>query len=119
MKTNFKKINIWIKRKRRKRGNFLQNKILPPSSLEPKVNEKKWEEKNNIIYFTVTTKGWTGKKWIKHLRKKGIIVNNPAKKMLLSKQFKSIPGEETQVAIMKNNFWDDNKRTPKKYRNQS
>lgn len=78
--------------------------------------ERAWREQDDIIYFSVTSDGTTGKKWIKRLESKGFRVSYYAKSVLLSSDFKPTNGVTTEVAVLKGMLFEDNKRVTKKIR---
>jgi len=63
---------------------------------------KKWSEKDGVIYFTVTSDGTTGAQWIERLEEKGYVIGLFAKQSLLSEEFKPTNGVTTKVAVLKN-----------------
>lgn len=60
-----------------------------------------WREQDGIIYFSVTSKGMTGKEWIKHFEKKHLKIGYVAECALLSEAFKPNMGVTTEVIILK------------------
>jgi len=73
----------------------------------------KWRYHAGIIYATFVSDGTTGAEWIVRLEKKGIILTNYAKSMLLSDDFKPTKGVSYEIAILPGGMWDDKNRTTK------
>ena len=69
-----------------------------------------WREQDGIIYFSVTSNGMTGKKWIRRLEKKGFRVGNYAKSVLLSSDFKPTSGVTYHIVVLKGKLWKDSDR---------
>ncbi len=60
-----------------------------------------WEKTDDITSFSVISDGTNEPHWLKRLKNKGIYVDDLARKMLLSKDFKPTDGMVTKVAIIK------------------
>ena len=75
-----------------------------------------WREQDGVIYFSVTSDGTTGEQWIKRLEDKGFLVEDYAKQVLRSPDFKPTSGETTEVAVLKGILFEDNDRITKKIR---
>jgi hypothetical protein len=73
--------------------------------------EPKWREENNIIYFSVTSDGTTGRAWIKRLEQKGFRLSPEIKELLCSRRFKGTNGVTTEVAVMKGALFLRHNRT--------
>jgi len=71
---------------------------------------KKWRENNDIIYFSVTSDGTTGKEWVKRLTDQRVIVHSKTVNLLNSKKFKPTSGVTTKIAILKGKKWTDEDR---------
>ncbi|MFA5024413.1 MAG: hypothetical protein WC523_05645 [Patescibacteria group bacterium] len=71
----------------------------------------KFREENGVIYFSVTSDGTTGEQWIKRLSKNGHRVNDRAKNILLSKDFKPTNGVTYQIAVVDGKLFTDENRT--------
>ncbi|MFA7662751.1 MAG: hypothetical protein WCX88_02435 [Patescibacteria group bacterium] len=79
--------------------------------------ERKWREKDGIIYLSVTSDGVTGIEWIRRLKKKGFNVCIPTEEVLSSSGFKPTSGVTTEVAILNSElFKDSNDRIVKDVR---
>ena len=76
-----------------------------------------WREQDGVIYFTVTSDGTTGEEWIKRLEDKGFRLNDHAKNVLRSPDFKPTKGITTEIAVLKGElFKKDKDRTTKNIR---
>jgi len=75
-----------------------------------------WREEDGVIYFSVTSDGTTGKKWIKRLEKKGFRIGDYAKSILNSPEFKPTSGITTEMVVLKGELFSDDKRTTKNIR---
>ncbi len=74
----------------------------------------KWEERDNVIYFTLpATDGRTGKQWKKSLESQGKRLSDAAKAILDSNDFVSTTGVVYKVAAIRGTFWKDAKRMTK------
>ncbi len=76
-----------------------------------------WREENDIIYFSVTSDGTTGKEWIKRIKNKSMknksfCLKDGVKTVLLSPSFKPTNGITTKIAILKGRgkFFKDDER---------
>lgn len=74
---------------------------------------REWSEQDDVIYFSVTSDGTTGKEWIKRLKSKNFRVSYYAKRLLSSSDFKPTYGVTTQVAVLKGMLFSDNDRITK------
>jgi hypothetical protein len=71
--------------------NLMQGWIENPKGLQkvlrealcPPAEEKKWFEKDGMIYFTVTSNGKSGKEWIEHFEFRRIKMNDRTRRILL------------------------------------
>lgn len=75
-----------------------------------------WQEKDGVIYFSVTSDGATGPEWIERLEKKGFRIGDYAKSILCSPDFKPTSGVTTEIAVLKGMLFEDNDRTTEKIR---
>lgn len=91
-------------------GKFPADETDSLNQLPGKVAEPKWREENNVIYFSVTSDGATGKAWFKRLVGKGFRVEDYDKQFLLSDDFKPTSGVTTEVAVLKGVLFSDRKR---------
>jgi hypothetical protein len=106
--------------------NLMQGWIENPKGLQkvlrealcPPAEEKKWFEKDGMIYFTVISNGMSGKEWIKHFESKGIKIGDYARQILL-KIKPSKKGTVTQIAVIKGEFFSDENRTTSKIREEA
>ncbi|MFH1667779.1 MAG: hypothetical protein ABH884_02010 [Candidatus Komeilibacteria bacterium] len=78
--------------------------------------ERKWQEKDGIIYLTVTSDGTTGPQWIERLQKKGFRLSDYAKSLLISADFKPTTGVVYKMAILKGMLFNDRDRITKRIR---
>lgn len=74
----------------------------------------KWREKDGVIYFSVTSDGTTGEDWITRLESKGFRVDDNAKMILRSSDFKPTSGVTTEVAVLKGVLFEDSDRITRK-----
>ncbi len=78
--------------------------------------DRRFEEKDGVIYITVTSDGKTGAEWVAHFEKKGIRLTKYAKSFLLSDDFKPTKGVTYRIAILKGMLFSDSDRVTKKIR---
>ncbi len=78
--------------------------------------ETKWREENGIIYFSVTSDGTTGEGWITRLESKGIYLEDDAKQVLRSPDFKPTSGVTTEVAVLRGCLFEKHDRISFKIR---
>jgi hypothetical protein len=83
---------------------FLRGEI---SVSEP---SRKWREQDGVIYFSVTSDGTTGKKWITRLESKGFRLSKYAKSVLCSVDFMPTTGITTEVAVLKGMLFENDDR---------
>ena len=85
---------------------------------EVAVASPKWTEKDGVIYFTVTSNGWTCNEWIIHFQSKKIGISNQAKLLFLlsksHKNFTSKRGTAYSIAVIKGDIFSDENRTVSK-----
>jgi hypothetical protein len=81
--------------------------------------ERKWREKNGVIYFSVTSDGTTGSddgttgsEWIKRFAD----IGDYAKSVLRSPDFKPTNGVTTEIAVLKGMLFENDDRTTKNIR---
>lgn len=77
---------------------------------------RSWREQDGVIYFTVTSDGTTGPRWIERLEKQGFRISNWAKSVLNSSDFLPTSGITTEIAVLKGLLWSDNQRITKNIR---
>lgn len=75
-----------------------------------------WCEQDSVIYFSVTSDGMTGEKWINRLKSKGFRLSDYAKQLLRSDDFKPTDGVTYKIAVLKNRIFEDKNRVTKKIR---
>ena len=75
-----------------------------------------WEERDGVIYFTVTFVRRTGEEWILYLKSKGFRVSDYAKSVLRSSDFKSTNGVTYNIAVLKGMLFQDSERVTKNIR---
>jgi len=75
-----------------------------------------WREKDDVIYFSVTSDGTTGRGWITRLKSEGFCLSDYAKQVLRSPDFKPTNGVTTEVAVLKWALFEENDRKMKKIR---
>lgn len=83
------------------------------------IPEKKWCEKDGVIYFKVISDGTTGEKWITRLEEKGFKLSDYAKELLLSRNFKSTTGIVYTIAVLKGNRFANDNRATKEIRSRA
>ncbi|MDB5187931.1 MAG: hypothetical protein JWO50_451 [Candidatus Kaiserbacteria bacterium] len=81
--------------------------------------EPPWREEHDIIYFSVTSDGTTGVKWIARLESKDFHVSDEAVRMLCSTDFKPTSGVTTKVAVFKGSLFGDRNRITSKIRSRA
>lgn len=89
-------------------------KFLRQEPCWPKLSN--WREEDGVIYFSVTSDGTTGPQWIDRFEDKGFRLNDYAKSVFRSPDFKPTSGVTTEVAILKGLLFEDNDRITKKIR---
>lgn len=77
---------------------------------------RSWWEQDDVISFSATSDGTTGKEWIPRLESKGFRVSNYAKSLLLSPDFKPTFGVIYEIAILKGSLFEDRERITSKIR---
>jgi|GEM_PF-3025528 len=77
---------------------------------------RNWREEANVIHFSVTSDGTTGKQWIARLEAKGYRLSDYAKSLLRSEDFKPTNGVTTEIAVLKGIIFTDTDRVTKKIR---
>ena len=71
-------------------------------------------KKDNVISLGfVTSDGTFGKGWIERFEKKGFIISDSAKRILLSPDFKPTNGVMTEIVVIKGEFFSDENRITK------
>lgn len=60
-----------------------------------------WEKTDDTVSFSVISDKTSGPQWLKRLKNKGVYVDDTAKKMLLSKDFKPTDEVVTKVVIFR------------------
>lgn len=82
------------------------------------IPTRSWREEGGVIYFSVTSPldVRTGEEWITRLESKGLHVDDYAKQVLRSPDFKPTNGMTTEVAVLKGRLFKDEDRTMKKIR---
>jgi hypothetical protein len=76
----------------------------------------RFEERDGIIYFTVTSNGKTGAEWMVHFEKTGKRLSDYAKQLLMSPAFKPTNGITTPIQVLKGMLWNDRDRLTKNIR---
>ena len=77
---------------------------------------RRWEERDGVIYLTVTSDGTTGSEWITRLEKNDFHISNYVKQLLCSSDFQPTSGVICQIAILKGMIFSDKDRVTKKIR---
>src|SRR3990167_9065355 len=80
------------------------------------MKNSKFIEKDNVIYFSVTSDGTTSEDWINRLEGNDFRVGDYAKQVFRSPDFKPTKGVTTEVAVLKGMLFEDNDRITKKIR---
>ncbi len=76
-----------------------------------------WHEQDGVIYFSVTSDGTTGLRWISRLVNKGYMVSDHAKNVLRHKDFKPTKaGTIHEIGVLKGELFSDRERTTKNIR---
>ena len=83
------------------------------------VIKTKWNEKDGVIRFSVTSDGTTGEEWISRLESKSFRISDYAKSVLRSKSFKPTSGVTTEIAVLKGEIFSDNDRITKNIRKEA
>ena len=63
-----------------------------------------WHEDDNVIYFSVTSKGITGKEWVARHNDNVWWLVKPVENVLLDPDFETTSGVTTHVAVLRNIF---------------
>lgn len=69
-----------------------------------------WRETTGAIYFSVTSDGTTGARWVERLKEAGYNIGSYAKSILLSEDFKPTSGIVYNIAVLKGMLFEDNDR---------
>lgn len=76
-----------------------------------------WRKENDLIYFKVTSDGTTGPQWIERLERKCFNLDEGAREILLSPDFKPTSGVTTRIVVYSNtllfrsqSFTEDSRR---------
>lgn len=62
------------------------------------------------MHFSVTSKNFTGKEWVDHLKGKGFMVSGFAKRLILSECFKPTSGIKSEVVIVNGSLFEGEDR---------
>jgi len=101
---------------------MLQMGISDPQEAVRKINSGEWivskrarfwQEKDGVIYFSVTSDGTTGPEWIERLGKKGFQIEDYAKILLRSDDFKPTSGVTYIITVLKGEMFFVNDRITK------
>ncbi len=76
----------------------------------------KWRKQDGVIYFSVTSDGTPGPKWIERLEGNGFRIGDSAKQVLCSPSFKPTNGITTEVAVLLGMLFRDINRTTENIR---
>lgn len=74
-----------------------------------------WREQDGVICFSVTSDGTTGPEWIRRFEEEGFRVDDYAKSMLCSPDFKPTNGIKTEIAVLKGRLFKSDSRTTEKF----
>jgi len=66
--------------------------------------------RGSLVYFTVTTDGTTGPRWVERLAHGGARVDAGAKRALCSNEFRPTTGVTTEIVVLKGNLFKDEHR---------
>ena len=78
---------------------------------------RSWREEDGVIYLPpLVSDGTTGPLWIPRLEKQGFRIEDYAKQVLRSPDFKPTNGVTTEIAVLKGVLFEDNDRSTKKIR---
>jgi len=100
-------------------GSVMQRWIQDPTGVRERLSQAfglSWHEEDGVIYFSVTSNGFSGQQWIDHCMTKGIQLSRYAKDVLLSKEFKPTNGVTYNVAVLKGELFADDDRITSKIR---
>ena len=75
---------------------------------------RKWQEKDGVITFTVTSDGTTGPQWIKRLKKGGFRVSDYVEQLL--NKMSTTDGVTIEVSVLTGELFSDDDRTTSKIR---
>ena len=78
--------------------------------------ERAWREQDSVIYFSVTSDGTTGEKWIERLESKGFRLSDHAKSVLRTSDFQPTEASTYEIAVLKGMLFEDNNRITKNIR---
>ncbi len=75
-----------------------------------------WREENGVIFFTLTSNGMTGEKWITYLKTKKTPISPDAisyntEQLLRSPEFKTTDGVTYEVVVLKGKLFKDLERS--------
>lgn len=70
-----------------------------------KKNNRKWREKDGVIYFSVTSNGKTGQEWIEYFKNKNIDLSSRTKEVLLSPDFQPTNGYTYNIAVLRGRWF--------------
>ena len=74
--------------------------------------EQDWYEKDNVIYFSLTSRGITGKGWTEHFvyeRRRGLA--DGSEQLLLSSDFEETNAVTYDIVVLKGALFEDGKRS--------
>lgn len=94
-------------------------RMVNAGELQISVIKSKWNEKDGVIRFSVTSDGTTGEQWITRLESKSFRVSDYAKSVLSSKSFKPTSGITYEIAVLKGEIFSDNDRITKNIRKEA
>lgn len=89
-------------------------RLMNAGELTVTLKKPKWIEKDGIIYFSVTSDGTTGEKWVSRLRDQGFSMGNYAEEVLYSQHFKPTNRVTYNMAILKSELFKEEDRITKK-----
>ena len=75
-----------------------------------------WREQDGVIYLSVTSDNESCEGWINRLKNKGFRLNNYAKQLLRSDDFKPTNGVTYEIAVLKGRIFEGKNRVTKKIR---
>lgn len=82
-------------------------RILSGDSIVVKVPDVKWYENENLIYFTLISKGVKGKGWIEIFEKRGYFLHEQIKSILTSRYFSESTDRVYKIVVIKGESYND------------
>lgn len=77
---------------------------------------RSWEEREGVIYFSITSDGTTGPQWIERLEGRGFRIGACARQLLMSDDFKPTTGVTSQIAVLKEMLFEASVKSTREVR---